>query len=82
MAADIADMHTYQCWLYLAVVIDFYSKLLDVWKLQVRMQKHLALDVLTIRLLSKKSKNEPIIHLVQASKFDSNEFSLWYKVHQ
>lgn len=43
---DISYIRTYEGWLYLAVVIDLYSRKVIGWSMKPSMSKELALDAL------------------------------------
>ena len=78
---DITYIRTYEGWLYLAVVIDLYSRLVVGWSMQPRMETSLVLDALTMAVWKRKPTSSVIIHSDQGSQFGSDAFNRWCKQH-
>lgn len=55
-AADITYLWTNEGWLYLAVVLDLYSRMIVGWSLKERMTRDLVDDALTMALWRRKPK--------------------------
>ena len=74
---DITYIRTYEGWLYLAVVLDLYSRAVVGWSMNARMQTDLVLDALTMAVWRRKPKSPVIIHSDQGSQFCSDAFLRW-----
>ena len=78
---DITYIRTYEGWLYLAVVIDLYSREVVGWAMQASMTTELALNAMMMALWRRKPKQPVIIHSDQGSQFGSDDFTRWCKDH-
>ena len=76
---DITYIRTYEGWLYLAVVLDLYSRAVVGWAMQPTMTTELALKALMMAVWRRKPKQPVIIHSDQGSQFGSDEFTRWCK---
>lgn len=76
---DITYIRTYEGWLYLAVVIDLYSRTVVGWSMKPTMATELVLDALTMAVWRRRPKAEVIIHSDQGSQFASDDFNRWCK---
>jgi len=76
---DITYIRTHEGWLYLAVVLDLYSRAVVGWSMGSRMQTSLVLDALTMAVWRRRPKDSVIIHSDQGSQFGSDEFKRWCK---
>ena len=59
---DITYIKTYEGWLYLAVIIDLYSRRVIGWSMQSRMQMDLVLSALLMAVWRRKPKSKVVIH--------------------
>jgi len=78
---DITYIRTYEGWLYLAVVIDLYSRIVVGWAMQASMTTDLVLNALMMAVWRRKPTKPVIIHSDQGSQFGSDDFVSWCKVH-
>ena len=78
---DITYIRTYEGWLYLAVIIDLYSRRVIGWSMQSRMQMDLVLSALLMAVWRRKPKSKVIIHSDQGSQFTSLEWQDFLKTH-
>ena len=78
---DITYIRTHEGWLYLAAVIDLYSRKIIGWSMQSRMQTSLVLDALLMAVWRRKPNNRVIIHSDQGSQFTSQEWLSFLKAH-
>lgn len=76
---DITYIRTYEGWLYLAVVIDLYSRAIIGWSMKPSMVTEIALDALLMAVWRRKPKQPVIIHSDQGSQFGSDDFVRWCK---
>jgi putative transposase len=81
MASDITYIKTHEGWLYLAVVIDLFSRRVVGWSAQPRMTTDLALQALLAAVWRRKPKAKVMIHSVQGSQFTSREWQLFLAQH-
>lgn len=78
---DITYIKTYEGWLYLAVVIDLFSRRVIGWSMQSRMRMDLVLSALLMAVWRRKPKSKVIIHSDQGSQFTSLEWQAFLKTH-
>lgn len=78
---DITYIKTHQGWLFLAVVIDLYSRRVVGWSMNERMQTSLVLDALLMAVWHRKPPKGVIIHSDQGAQFNSDEWKVFLKVH-
>ena len=78
---DITYIRTHEGWLYLAVVIDLYSRAVIGWSMQSTMKTEMVLDALLMAVLRRRPKQSVIIHSDQGSQFGSDDFSRWCNEH-
>lgn len=76
---DIIYIRTYEGWLYLAVVIDLYSRTVVGWSMKSSMATEIVLDALLMAVWRRKPKQPVIIHSDQGSQFGSDDFARWCK---
>ena len=76
---DIAYISTYEGWLYVAVVIDLYSRSVVGWSMKPTMATEIVLDALLMAVWRRKPKQPVIIHSDQGSQFGSDDFARWCK---
>jgi len=70
-----------QGWLYLAVVIDLYSRRVVGWSIQSRMQVDLVLSALLMAVWRSKPKQRGVIHSDQGSQFTGHEWQKFRADH-
>lgn len=76
---DITYIRTYEGWLYLAVVLDLYSRTVVGWAMKPSMATELVLDALRMAVWRRRPKQPVIIHSDQGSQFGSDDFTRWCK---
>jgi putative transposase len=79
---DITYIRTYEGWLYLAVVMDLYSRKVIGWSMKSTLAKEIVLDALLMSVWRRSPKNEVIIHSDQGSQFSSDEWSRFCSEHK
>jgi len=80
--ADITYIWTQEGWLYLAVVIDLYSRKVVGWSMGSRMKAQLVCDALTMAIWQRKPKTGLIHHSDRGSQYASKAFRKLLKVHE
>ncbi|TKB45796.1 IS3 family transposase, partial [Ferrimonas sediminicola] len=78
---DITYIRTHEGWLYLAVVIDLFSRQVVGWAMKPRMTTDLATDALLMAVWRRKPENEVLVHSDQGSQFTSDEWQRFLKEH-
>jgi putative transposase len=78
---DITYIRTHEGWLYLAVVLDLFSRQVVGWSMQPRMETSLALNALMMAVWRRRPKSTLTIHSDQGSQFSSHEWQAFLKAH-
>ena len=73
-ACDITYVRTEEGWLYLAVVIDLYSRAVIGWSMSKRMKKALVCDALMMALFKRKFPKNVIVHSDRGSQYCSIKY--------
>jgi putative transposase len=73
-AADLTYIWTAEGWLYLAVILDLFSRKVIGWSMQERMQTRLVGDALRMALGTRKVSGELIHHSDRGSQYASKEY--------
>ncbi len=71
---DITYVRTWQGWLYLAVVIDLYSRRVVGWSMKSTLARELVLDALLMAAWRRKPKQEVIVHSDQGTQYGSDDW--------
>ncbi|ENA2964239.1 IS3 family transposase, partial [Escherichia coli] len=72
---------TYEGWLYLAVVLDLFSRQVIGWSMKPRMCSDLAIDALLMAVWRRKPRQEVMIHSDQGSQFSSSDWQSFLKAN-
>ena len=72
--ADITYIWTSQGWLYLAVVMDLYSRRIIGWSMQPTMERDLVLSALKMALALRRPGPDLLHHSDQGSQYASNDY--------
>ncbi len=78
---DITYLWTQEGWLYLAVVIDLYSRRVVGWSMSTRMQAELVCDALQMALWRRKPAAGLIVHSDRGSQYASKAYRRLLKAH-
>ena len=73
-ACDITYLWTKEGWLYLAVVIDLYSRFVVGWAMSERMTADLACEALMMALWRRKMPEAVIVHSDRGSQYCSTKY--------
>lgn len=73
-AGDITYLWTDEGWLYLAVVLDLFSRKVIGWAMEPTLSKELALKALRMALNQRQTPDGLIVHSDQGSQYASNEY--------
>ena len=78
---DITYLRTYEGWLYLAAVMDLYSRKIIGWSMKTTLAKDIVLDALLMALWRRKPKSSVIIHSDQGSQYGSDAWNRFCQSH-
>ncbi|POB00731.1 IS3 family transposase [Halopseudomonas oceani] len=78
---DITYIRTYEGWLYLAVVLDLFSRQVIGWSMKPQMTSDLAIDALLMAVWRRKPKQEVMIHSDQGSQFSSGDWQSFLRAN-
>jgi putative transposase len=79
--ADITYIWTQEGWLYLAVVMDFFSRKIVGWSMSSRMKASLVCDALNMAIWQRKPLSGLIVHSDRGSQYASKEYRELLKIH-
>ena len=81
---DITYLRTDEGWLYLAVVIDLWSRAVIGWSMSSRMTAKLACDALQMALWKRKRPKNVIVHTDRGGQYCSADYQAllkWHSLH-
>jgi len=79
--SDITYIRTYEGWLFLAVVLDLFSRQVVGWSMQSKMHVDLVLNALVMAIWRRKPKTSVIVHSDQGSQYTSSDWQNFLKSH-
>ena len=71
---DITYIRTHEGWLYLAVVLDLFSRKVIGWSMKSRITKELALDALLMAVWRRKPTTTVTVHSDQGCQYTSHDW--------
>lgn len=80
--SDITYLWTDEGWLYLAVMIDLYSRSVVGWSMSERMTTPLVSDTLTMALWRRKMPEGVLVHSDRGSQYCSHDYQAFLKDHK
>ncbi|MBG0958353.1 MULTISPECIES: IS3-like element ISEc16 family transposase [Escherichia] len=80
-AGDITYLRTDEGWLYLAVVIDLWSRAVIGWSMSLRMTAQLACDALQMALWRRRRPESVIVHTDRGGQYCSGDYQALLKRH-
>ncbi|EKT3981081.1 IS3 family transposase [Klebsiella aerogenes] len=78
---DITYIRTHEGWLYLAVVVDLFSRKIIGWSMQPRMTKDIVLNTLLMAVWRRNPQKQVLVHSDQGSQYTSHEWQSFLKSH-
>jgi len=81
-AGDITYLRTNEGWLYLAIVMDLYSRRINGWALDKRMTVDLTHKAMTMAINLRQPKNGLVFHSDRGSQYSANAFTALLKKHR
>jgi putative transposase len=79
--SDITYVWTEEGWLYLAVVMDLYSRMVIGWAMSERMTSKLVIDALQMALWRRKMPRGVIVHSDRGSQYCSHDYQALLAKH-
>jgi len=73
-ASDITYISTHQGWLYLAIVMDLYSRRIIGWSMSQWINRHLVLDALRMAIEARQPHSVLIHHSDRGAQYTSDDF--------
>jgi len=73
-ATDITYLWTLEGWLYLAVILDLFSRRVVGWAISERLERGIALDALTMALRNRRPPHGLLHHSDRGSQYASHEY--------
>ncbi|MCE9902957.1 IS3 family transposase [Hafnia paralvei] len=78
---DITYIRTHEGWLYLAVVVELFSRKIIGWSMQSRMTKDIVLNALLMAVWRRNPQKQVLVHSDQGSQYTSHEWQSFLKSH-
>jgi putative transposase len=78
---DITYIRTHEGWLFLAAVIDLFSRQVIGWSMGPRMDRSLAINALLMAVWRRQPQESVIVHSDQGSQFSSYDWQSFLKTH-
>lgn len=79
---DITYIRTYEGWLFLAAVMDLYSRQIVGWSMNATMASDLVLQALLAAVWRRKPEPGVMVHSDQGSQFTSSDWQAFLKEHR
>jgi len=71
---DITYIRTRQGWLYLAVIVDLFSRKIIGWSMKQTMARDIVIDALDMAVWRRKPRQHVLIHSDQGSQYSSEDW--------
>jgi putative transposase len=78
---DITYIRTHEGWLYLAVVLDLFSRQVIGWSMRSRIDAELAINALLMAVWRRNPKTPVIVHSDQGCQYSSHDWQAFLKAH-
>jgi putative transposase len=78
---DITFIRTYEGWLYLAVVVDLFSRQVVGWSMASQIKTRLVVQALLMAVWRRRPKSKVIVHSDQGSQFTGSEWGAFLRDH-
>ncbi len=79
---DITYLRTWQGWLYLAVVIDLYSRRVVGWSMKSSLHREIVLDALLMAVWQREPRQHVVVHSDQGTQYGSDEWQRFCRAHR
>lgn len=78
---DITYIRTWQGWLYLASVVDLYTRKVVEWSMKATLSRELVLDALLAGVWRRRPTAEVLVHSDQGSQYSCDDFKRFCRAH-
>ena len=78
---DITYIRTWEGWLYLAVVLDLYSRKVVGWSMKPSLHRDIVLDALLMAVWNRRPETSVIVHSDQGSQYGSDDWKRFLNAH-
>lgn len=78
---DITYLRTWQGWLFLAVVIDLFSRRVVGWSMQPTLHRSLVVDALLMAVWRRRPRETVLVHSDQGSQYGSDDWHRFCRTH-
>ena len=79
--SDITYVRTYEGFLYVATVLDLFSRRIVGWSMGKHIDRHLVIDALLMAKLQRQSRNAVLIHSDQGSQYGSHDYTAFMEAN-
>lgn len=79
---DITYIRTHEGWLFLAAVLDLFSRQVVGWSMSAQMTADLALNALLMAVWHRKPTQEVMVHSDQGSQFSSDDWQSFLRANK
>ena len=79
--SDITYVRTYEGFLYLATVIDLYSRRVIGWSMDKSIDKHLVINALLMAVYQRRPSHSVLVHSDQGSQYGSSDYLAFLAEH-
>lgn len=79
--SDITYIPTVEGWLYLAVIMDLFSRKIVGWAMSSRLKESLVIEALRVALFRRKISSSLLLHSDRGSQYASNNFQQLLRDH-
>jgi len=79
---DITFIRTYEGWLYLAIVLDLFSRQIVGWSMSSRMRSDLVLQALLMAVWRRQPEHKVLVHSDQGTQYTSGDWRAFLRDHQ
>jgi putative transposase len=79
--SDITYVRTYEGFLYLATVMDLFSRRIIGWAMDKHIDRHLVINALLMAIWQRQPKEEVLVHSDQGSQYASADYLAFMKEH-
>tara|TARA_R110002110_G_C13337818_1_gene707415 strand:+ start:340 stop:1212 length:873 start_codon:yes stop_codon:yes gene_type:complete len=76
---DITHIRTHEGWLYLAIVVDLFSRKVVGWSMRSRITKELVLNALLMAVWRRNPTSKVLVHSDQGSQYTSHDWQSFLK---
>jgi putative transposase len=79
--SDITYIRTHEGFLYLAVVLDLFSRRVVGWSMDKNIDRHLVIQALMMAVWSRQPKNPVLVHSDQGSQYGSADYLVFSRAN-